>query len=306
MGKSAIQNLKRTIIFSLLLLFGLNLFLSAKTLELFKEKSFSVKSGQILNVKTDVGDVTIKTWNKSEAHVKIYGDNDAQRYMEFSFDQDERGISIIGKKEGSRIFGWFSNIDLKYEIMVPINFDLDIKTSGGDIVTNYTEGKFNVKTSGGDIYLKSAKGSLDAKTSGGDITLHRFTGGANLATSGGDIEVESENGKVIASTSGGDIFLRSSNGEVDAKTSGGDITLDYSGENMGISLITSGGDIDVIVPSKLNANVDVKTSGGDLTNYFSNNRMAKITKSKIEGKFNNGGSPLICKTSGGDITIKDK
>ena len=298
--------LKRTMIFSLLLFLGMSYCLNAKNLKLLKEKSFNVKSGQLLTIKTDVGDVIVKTWNKNEAQVKIYGDSDAKRKMEFSFDQDEKGISIIGEKEGGTFFGWFSHIDLKYEITVPSNFDLDLKTSGGDMVAKNIEGKFSLITSGGDIYMKNTKGKLDAKTSGGDITLHMFSGASDLSTSGGDIEVEAENGKVTASTSGGDIFLKSSNGPVSAKTSGGDITLEYAGENLGISLITSGGDIDVIVPHKINADVDMKTSGGDLVNYFSNNKMSKVTKSKLVGKFNKGGYPVVCKTSGGDITVKEK
>lgn len=299
-------SLKKIILFTSIILFGINFCLSAKTLKLLKEKSFNVKDGQLLTVKTDAGDVIIKTWNKSEAYVKIYGDNDAKRKMEFSFDQDENGITVIGEKEGGSFFGWFNNIDLKYEIMVPSNFDLDLKTAGGDMVVKNIEGTFNLKTSGGDIYLNTTTGNLNAKTSGGDITLQKFEGDSDLSTSGGDIEVDANNGKVFASTSGGDIYLKSSKGPVSAKTSGGDITLKYSGENLGISLITSGGDIDVIVPSNLNADVDMKTSGGDLVNHFSNNKMSKISKSKLTGKFNEGGYPLVCKTSGGDIYIKEK
>ncbi|MCW8849066.1 MAG: DUF4097 domain-containing protein [Melioribacteraceae bacterium] len=278
----------------------------AKDLKLLKEKSFDVKSGQLLTLKTDAGDVIIKTWEKQEALVKIYGDRSAEQKMEFSFDQDENGIYVIGEKEGGSFFSWFSNIDLKFEIIVPHVFDLDLKTSGGDIMSKNIEGDFTIKTSGGDIYIKDGKGILVAGTSGGDITLHNFSGGSDLSTSGGDIEVDSKDGKVFASTSGGDIVLKASNGPVSAKTSGGDITLKYNGDNNGISLVTSGGDIDVVIPSNLNADVELKTSGGELDNNFSNNKMSKVSKTKLEGKFNNGGSPLICKTSGGDISIREK
>lgn len=288
------------------LFFLLNSLLLAKDLELLKEKQFNVKNGQLLTLKTDVGDVIIKTWEKQEALVKIYGDRSAKQKMEFSFDQDENGIYIIGEKEGGSFFSWFSHMDLKFEIMVPINFDLDLKTSGGDIMSKNNEGEFSLKTSGGDIYMKEGKGMLIAGTSGGDITLQSFSGDSDLSTSGGDIKVDSENGKVFASTSGGDIVMKASNGPVNAKTSGGDITLKYNGNNNGISLITSGGDIDIVIPSSLNADVDLKTSGGDLDNNFSNNKMSKVSKTKLVGKFNNGGSPLICKTSGGDISIREK
>lgn len=293
-----------------LLCFVLAFFLAsnflAKDLELLKEKSFVVKAGQKLKVKTDVGDIIIKTWNNNEVLVKIYGDNNAKRKMEFSFDQDEHGVGVFGEKEGGKLFSWFRSIDLKYEIKVPTNFDLDLKSSGGDLVAKNINGDLVLKTSGGDIYLKNSDGILKAGTSGGDITISNFTGNADLSTSGGDIEVDANDGDLFASTSGGDIYLKSSNGEVMGKTSGGDITLDYTGNNKGISLVTSGGDIDVNLPSNLDAEVDIKTSGGDLVSNFSRNKMSKISKSKLVGNFNNGGNKLVLKTSGGDINVSEK
>jgi DUF4097 and DUF4098 domain-containing protein YvlB len=300
------HRIKILAIFIVVFSFLTNSNLHSKNLELLKEKSFNVKSGQLLTIKTDVGDVIIKTWEKEESVVKIFGDRSAERKMEFSFNQDENGIYVIGEKEGGSLFSWFSNIDLKFEIMVPHHFNLDLKTSGGDIMCKNIEGDFTLKTSGGDIYMKDGKGILIAGTSGGDITLQNFSGGSDLSTSGGDIKADSENGKIFASTSGGDIVLKASNGPVNAKTSGGDITLNYNGENSGISLITSGGDIDVLLPGNLNADVDLKTSGGDLDNNFSNNKMSKISKTKLTGKYNDGGPKLICKTSGGDISVREK
>jgi Toastrack DUF4097 len=297
---------KLSFLLSILVLIFISTIVSAKDLELIKEKSFNVQPGQLLSVKTDVGDIIIKTWNNNEVLVKIYGDRSAKAKMEFSFDQTENSIVVIGEKEGGNLFSWFSRIDLKYEIKVPKSFDLDLKTSGGDLVAKNIKGEFSLKTSGGDIYFKNANGNLNAATSGGDITLGDFNGNSDVSTSGGDIEINSENGNVYAATSGGDIFLNSSNGEVKAKTSGGDIKLNYFGENSGISLITSGGDIDVKLPYDLNADVDIKSSGGDLTSNFSKNKMSKISKSKLVGKFNNGGNQLVCKTSGGDITVYEK
>ena len=300
------KKLKVSSIFIFVFYFVLNPTIMAKDLELLKEKKFKVKSAQLLTLKTDIGDVIIKTWEKEEALVKIYGDRKAEQKMEFSFDQDESGFYIIGEKDGGSFFSWFSSIDLKYEIIVPNFFDLDLKTSGGDIMIKNIEGELSLKTSGGDIYIKSADGNLVAGTSGGDITLQDFAGNSDLSTSGGDIEVDSKNGKVFASTSGGDIFLKASEGEVSANTSGGDISLKYNGEHKGISLVTSGGDIDVVLPTNLNADVELKTSGGDLDNNFSNNKMTKVSKTKLTGKYNNGGPKLVCKTSGGDISIREK
>ncbi|MCB9218030.1 MAG: DUF4097 family beta strand repeat protein [Ignavibacteriales bacterium] len=305
------KNINKVISLNILILLLPVLFIShsqniGKELDLLKEKTFSVSPGQLLEVKTDVGDIIIKTWAKNDVNVKIFGDDDAKRKMEFSFDQDEKGVKIFGEKLGGGFFTWFSNIDLKYEVIVPVDFDVDLKTSGGDLVAKELHGDLSFKTSGGDIYLKNVEGTLDGSTSGGDITVFEFKGNINAATSGGDIQIESDNGFINAATSGGDIFLKASEGAIKAETSGGDISLSYFGENKGVKLGTSGGDIDVLLPSDFNANVELKTSGGDITSNFSKNKMTTISKSKLIGEFNKGGSNFICKTSGGDIIVKEK
>ncbi|MCB9247468.1 MAG: DUF4097 family beta strand repeat protein [Ignavibacteriales bacterium] len=278
----------------------------AKELKLIHEKSFNVRNGENLIVKTDVGDVTVKTWDNKVVSIKIYGDKDAEAKMEFSFNQSENSVEVIGEKEGGKLFGWFSRIELKFEITVPREFNLNLKTSGGDLVARNIMGEFQLKTSGGDIYLNEAEGNLDASTSGGDINLLKYLGDIDVSTSGGDIEISASKGKTFASTSGGDIVIKSTEGEVNAKTSGGDISLNYSGENYGVNLATSGGDIDVKLPANFNANVEIKTSGGKIYNSFTNTQSSKMTKSKLEGKFNNGGKNLRCSTSGGDINITQK
>lgn len=303
------NNTKRVIRISVLLFSFVLLYsgsLLAKDLDLIKEKTFNVKSGDNLKVITDIGDVIVRAWNRDEVGIKIYGDSDAKRRMEFSFDQDENSVKVIGEKEGGKLFGWFSRVDLKYEINVPGAFNIELKTSGGDVVVKNIEGKLNLKTSGGDIYTKNTSGEIYGATSGGDIVLVNFTGNAEVATSGGDIKANASEGNLYASTSGGDIDLKASEGEVVAKTSGGDIVLHYQGENYGIKLVTSGGDIDVVLPPDFSADVNIRSSGGDLVTNFGKNKMSKISKSKLEGKFNDGGKPLVCKTSGGDIRVREK
>ncbi|MBK7106177.1 MAG: DUF4097 family beta strand repeat protein [Ignavibacteriae bacterium] len=277
-----------------------------KELELIQKKNFKVSLGENLVVKTDVGDVVVKSWDKNEVDIKIFGNKNAESKMEYSFNQDENTVEVIGEREGGKIFGWFSKIDLKYEIMVPKEFNLELKTSGGDLVSKTIDGKLDLKTSGGDIFVENSKGKLNASTSGGDIVLEKFNGNSDVATSGGDIQISDARGLVNAATSGGDVVIKSADGEVNAETSGGDIFLDYSGKDQNIKLSTSGGDIDVIVPSKINADAEIKTSGGSIRNNFSNTNIVSVTKTKLIGKLNQGGKRLICTTSGGDIQLSQK
>lgn len=236
--------------------------------KVIKEKSFKISEGKKINVDADAGDIIVTTWNKAEVYVKIIGNDNALDKYDFSFNANDDEIIVVADKKNG--WSWFSNINLKFEIKVPENFNINANTSGGDI---------KVGGVNGGIYLK---------TSGGDIWGDRFEG------------------NFIAQTSGGDINLFCKNAKIEANTSGGDIELEYTGVNQGIELKTSGGDIDVKVPTDFDAKAELKTSGGDVDCNLTLNNVSKLSETKIVANINKGGKPLIAVTSGGDISVYKK
>ena len=100
--------------------------------------------------------------------------------------------------------GWSGYV--RFDIQVPNQFDMNLRTSGGDIrLQGNLTGTIYGDTSGGDIRLGDVNGHLEMSTSGGDITAGRVEGDAILHTSGGDIEVQTISSQVDLHTSGGDI-----------------------------------------------------------------------------------------------------
>ena len=291
-----------TVLFSFLLIS--NTF--AEDIKLITEKTFSVSAGELLELKTDVGDVTISTWTQDKISIKIFGNKNAEKKIEFTFDETDFGLRVIGEKYGSGILNWFNKISLKYEIILPQKFDIELKTSGGDLIVKELIGEFDMKTSGGDIILIKSSGELNCSTSGGDIEVQDFSGDCDVSTSGGDININIFEGAVIANTSGGDIEIYSQSGKINAKTSGGDVDINYNGINEGIKLGTSGGDIKLTVLPNFKADVELKTSGGKVYNEFSNSYGSKVTKQKFIGTYNSGGEVLVAKTSGGNISVTEK
>jgi len=277
-----------------------------KNYKLLKEKSFQINPGMKLVLESDGGDVKVTTWDKNSVNVKIYGNGKAEKMYNFEFDNNDKRIYIHGKKHGRSIFNWFSSASLKYEITVPYKFDSHISTSGGDVNILNLEGELSVNTSGGDIYLRNSGGVLEARTSGGDIELKYFDGDMKLATSGGDINASHSTGNIEARTSGGDISLGITNGKISARTSGGDISLSYKGKNKGIELYSSGGDINVKVPSNFSADTEIKSTGGDIIFKFPGITLHKISNQYYTGKINSGTEPFILKTIGGDVLVTGK
>src|SRR3990172_768235 len=238
-------------------------------LKVIHDKSFPISPGNDFKLDASSGDVLISSWNKNEVHVKILGNDKAKEKVEFNFNESEDMIEVEAKYDWS-LFMLVKGVQLRFEVQVPKEFNIEAYTSGGDIKLQNVKGKVALKTSGGDINVSDLNGNVEVSTSGGDITFNN------------------------------------SYGELNFSTSGGDISLDYSGQNQGIELSTSGGDIAVKLPKNVGASAYLSTLGGDIKSDFKGNNAVNISSTKFEADINNGGNPLVLKTTGGDIVVKKK
>ncbi|NWF88705.1 MAG: DUF4097 family beta strand repeat protein [Ignavibacteriaceae bacterium] len=276
-----------------------------ENLKIIHEKTFTILPGKDLHLDASLGNINVTSWSKNEVHIKILGNAKAKEKVEFLFNESEDKIEIQAKYDWS-LFMSLKNVKLIFEIQVPREFNLKTITAGGDIKIQDVKGKIYSRTSGGDIILSQVNGKTDIGTSGGDISFNNSYGDINASTSGGNIKGNKFSGKIEVSTSGGDIELIGSDSRIFGTTSGGDITLDYSGQNHGIELETSGGDINVSMPKDINAQAHFSTSGGSIKSEFKGNNAIEISSSKFEAEINDGGNAIVLKTSGGDITVRKK
>jgi len=251
---------------------------------IIKEQSFSTSQGKTLTVKSACGDVNISTWSKNEAYIKITGNDNAKEDYSIDIEEKDGNIYVTTKKVSNTNSN--KNISLKIEANIPEKYNAQISTAGGN------------------LSLKDLIGNVEMKTAGGNIDIKNITGNIELKTAGGDIAVETFAGNLSAKTAGGNISLSGSEGSIEAKTAGGDISLRYSGDNKGIELKTSGGNINLYLPENISANIDFKTSSGKIDMGFEYSGKMNKSKSKLEGKINNGGEHISCKTSGGNISVK--
>jgi hypothetical protein len=298
-------------------------------------KTFKVKKGQLLTFKSDVGSVEIDSWDRNEMKfVFTLGTDFSSRKraedifddFDVSYDQHSRGVTI--RVEYLKSKSWFGSrlrgVKVYFEIMVPREFDLDVKTaggsirisdidgevelntSGGSIKTGEIGGPVNARSSGGSITVESADGRVDVHTSGGSISVGEATGSVYAETSGGGITLDGVDGNTRAYTSGGGLKLKNLKGNVEAKTSGGSIYAELTSEiDRDCSLRTSGGGITVYLPRDISAEIDASTSGGRVSTDFPVTIRGKISKRSLKGKINNGGPLIYLRTSGGSIRIKE-
>ncbi len=259
-----------------------------------RSETFQVERGGKLDLNTRAGDIIISTWRKNEAVVTVQGipsngANDLRIRYEggiLRVDYDPRfPRRLFNRRNG-----------LRFKIDLPAEFDLDLRTGGGDIeVVGDLTGDVRSHTSGGDVTLRDIGGEVELTTSGGDIRVGTIGGDVHLQTSGGDIRVEKASSDLDVQTSGGDIRIGHVGNTLEAQTSGGDIAIEYVGGKARIT--TSGGDIEI---DELLGNARITTAGGDIE--------LRNAKGVIQAKTAGGELELLnvsgaidARTAGGDV-----
>ena len=285
--------------------------LQAQTTEANLNKHFGVKPGGQLVVDVDRGGIEVATGETSEVQVevkrKITGVSRAKAEEtlaahEVTFDQDGRRVEIHAQFK--RDFLKNSNkaaqrMQVRYAILVPSKFNLDLRTSAGEISASDIEGNVKARTSGGSLKFGEVKGPFDGATSAGSITLAGATGSVMAKTSGGSINLGTLDSDATAETSAGSITVKDAKAKLTAVTHGGGIEL---GEVAGptraetsagsilvktareqLSAITHGGRIEA---GELGGPAQLETSAGSI-------------------KVGSAHAALTANTSGGGIEIEN-
>ena len=243
-------------------------FLTESTLEDITEV-FPVAPGGKLIVDADFGAIDVQSAESDTVSVRVQraaqlkADRRAGEILK-NFDvqltHEASDLKIEAKFKGPQK-QWKKSkerLDIRFDIVVPRHYSLDLKTSGEDISAGYISGDVNAKTSGGGLRFENITGRIDGKTSGGHINLKAFKGHTILKTSGGNITLETGTGDVKAKTSGGNLQFSNVTGAVNGQTSGGSITM--RGSSGGADMKTAGGSIEVENDGPILA----KTTGGSI------------------------------------------
>jgi DUF4097 and DUF4098 domain-containing protein YvlB len=256
-----------------------------------RNKTFTVTKGGTLHVDVSSGNVVITPTGSTQVEIHVASqDEDAL---------DRLRISQSGNTVTVRNHSDDESEDDRYEISVPTEFDLDIRTSNGDLtVGSGLTGTITGATSAGNVHLGNLIGSADLNTSGGDMKALDIDGDLSLQTSGGNINVGEVTGAADLNTSGGDIDIGKVGKNLSALTSGGDVTFDNVGGEAHIS--TSGG---TIHGGSVHSKAELRTAGGDITLEGAS---GIINASTAGGNLDLSGivGSLNAHTSGGDITAE--
>jgi DUF4097 and DUF4098 domain-containing protein YvlB len=315
--------------------------LTAQAAEKRLDRTFSVSPGGRLTIESDGSDLRVEgtTGNQVEVHILMKGSESTLERITLTAEQSGDDVAVVAKHGSGKwtnfLGGW--NLDGRVEVKVPHQYNIDIRTAGGDIIVAQLQGDARGKTSGGDIKVTEMRGPVEMQTSGGDVRAEQIEGNTRLNTSGGDIDVTRVTGDLDAKTSGGYIHLNDISGRVVARTSsgnviasgirgdselktsggdiratidgkiaahtsGGNVTAELVGANRGISVSSSGGDLTVRVPKNTTGQLNAATSGGSVKTELPVTT-TEMGEHKLTGTINGGGNPIYARTSGGSIKV---
>ncbi len=265
-----------------------------------------------------------------EAHRKIDSNNEAQEkeYLASTpviVSKDGNTVTIRARREQKeRNLNWSGhcNMDARYTVHVPRNFNSELRTGGGTIIGAELTGTMSADTSGGKLKFTHLHGPTGATTSGGSIELNGCEGALKVDTSGGRIESIDGSGSLEARTSGGSIVVRNFGGDTKVETSGGRLNFEnINGKIMGrtsggsitarlhspvpgdVNLETSAGSIEVTVPPDAGLDVEAEASSGRVTSELPFVGI-RTDREQLKGKINGGGKSLVLRSGAGSISIK--
>lgn len=234
-----------------------------------KQFTFSVKKGDVLEVRIAQGSIAVQTWDKDEVSLRVQSSGNDQ-VDEVSAVQG--GGKILVEDHGSD--------DLSVVARVPVKFGLHLRTGAGDIgVKGSLVGDIHATTGGGDVSVGRTTGTVELQTSGGDIASEDVMGDIRFQTAGGGVSVKGVTGQADILTAGGDMIIGAIGKTLRASTAGGDVRLESVGSDCDVS--TAGGSI---IVGACSGRTSLQSAGGDID-------------------LRSGKGPLSVATAGGTINL---
>ena len=245
--------------------------------------TIETSDGLTLRLTTDLGSVKVVPLEKGAApvcHYAVHIETDARAplarhlldHYALSAKATPDGVEITGNlpPQTARFTASGAQFWVQFDIEVPPNYSVEVKTEAGDIETGDIGGIASLTTQGGNIRpgrigngpaRRSASERLAAKleTEGGHIQVQDVNGDLRAFTAGGHINAGNIAGDASLRSGGGHIRAGQIAGRADLQTDGGNIAVGTAG-NL-VSVRTGGGQIDF---GEVRGSVRAQTGGGGI------------------------------------------
>ena len=253
-------------------------------------KTYTVSNRANVRVDTDDGSVTVTTGDTKEVEFRVeYQGYVLDKSLHIDSSQHGDEVELVARiPHGFHIsLGMMRRLHI--EVRMPKDADLQVRTGDGSIKANNLSGTIDLHSGDGALTVSSLKGS---------IRLH---------TGDGSIEARDLDGKCDATSGDGRIRLTGRFDVLSARSGDGSVGVEAlrgSKLDSGWSITSGDGSIDVALAPDLPANIEASSGDGHITTDIPITMEGVISKSRVHGKMNGGGSTLTIHTGDGSIHLK--
>jgi DUF4097 and DUF4098 domain-containing protein YvlB len=253
-------------------------------------KTFTVSGHARVKVETDDGSVRVSTGEIKQVEVRvIYSGYKLDQDLRVSATQSGDTVEVVAKTSSKWGFHWGSmHTSLRVEVHMPKDADLTVNTGDGSVEAESINGNLDVHTGDGSIRVQGAKGEIRLRTGDGSIEGRDLDGRADVTTGDGHVNLE---GRFDV------LNIKTGDGSVTARARGG------SKVQSSWNIHTGDGSVDLDLPGEIQANIDVTTHDGHISLGIPVTVEGTFSTSRISGKMNGGGAPIVVRTGDGSIHL---
>jgi beta-lactamase regulating signal transducer with metallopeptidase domain/DUF4097 and DUF4098 domain-containing protein YvlB len=256
--------------------------------------SAPVKSGGTLNIDLKTGgDIVITSWDRPQVIVRASLAGRDWRRTEVRLRPEDGDATLESDYTG----GSENQSSHVFQIQVPKNFNVRVKSSGGSVSITGVDGRFTGNTGGGEINIGKSNGDVDLQTGGGDIHVTDSNMNGSVSTGGGMVKIQRVNGNLVGSSGSGPVVYAQS-------------TRNHSGYGFGTG--DGGGKGEVSVNTSVSNGRSTTTyvrDGNKLTGFSDNAIMMSYTGGDISlpsapdgARVRTGGGRIRIGSSGGVVS----
>jgi DUF4097 and DUF4098 domain-containing protein YvlB len=166
------------------------------------EKHFGVEGKPVVVVQNPSGHVQIKAWDKHE--VMVVGEHTDS----IAVGTEQVGNRIEVAAQMTRPNASPADVKTNFEITVPTETELRIRTDSGDVTVDSVHGDMSFDTVAADLALQDVEGYVVIKSIGGSLVCTRCAGSLDATSISGNFQmVQPSMDNVQVQTSSGNILF---------------------------------------------------------------------------------------------------
>ena len=235
------------------------------------QKSYRLTAGGQINISTVSGDVDVAGYDGDQIIVNGFKEG---RDIDMVEVEDLSGANLVDIRAKYPRNCRRCDASIRFEVKVPRStryvFD-SISSASGNIKVTGVTGELKVNTASGDVLVSNVAGEIKASTASGEMSVREIAGTVNASTASGNVDVEIERLE--------------------------------GAESMKFS--SASGDVNVRLPSNLDAEVYMATASGTLkTNFPLEIKDSEYgSGSRAEGRLGSGSRRLRISTASGNVSL---